>query len=255
MGSFDGKVVLVTGGSKGIGRTTALAFAREGAKVVVTGRGAEEGQATVKMIETEGGQGLFFKSDVSKASDCEGMVTAAVETFGRLDVAFNNAGYEGTPAPLADQTDENYEKIMNVNVKGLWLSLKFEIRQMLKNGGGTIVNNSSIAGLIGFPASSLYCASKHAVVGMTRTAAIEYARLGIRVNCVCPAAIETEMLSRLLENLGGEDAMRKYFAERHPIGRTGRPEEVTSAVLWLASSGSSFVTGHALAVDGGYTIQ
>ena len=251
MGGMAGKVALITGGTSGIGRAAALAFAREGAKVVVTGRRAEEGEETVRLVREAGGEARFLRSDVAKPAEVEAMVRGTVDAFGRLDYAFNNAGLDGVFAPLVEQAEENYARVMDVNVKGLWLSMKFEIAQMLKQGGGAIVNNSSVAGLLGFPNGGIYVASKHAVIGLTRTAALEYARQGIRVNAVCPAAIQTEMLERVF---GSEDA-KAQMAQLHPMGRIGRPEEVADAVVWLCSDGASFVTGHPLPVDGGFLSQ
>lgn len=257
MESFQGKVALVTGGSSGIGRTTAVAFAREGAKVVVTSRRENEGKETVRLIKEIGSEGLFIRTDVSKEGDVKAMVEGTVKAYGRLDYAFNNAGIEGDAAPLAEQTVDNYEAVLGINVKGVFLSMKYEIPQMLKNGGGAIVNMSSVGGLIGFPNFSLYIASKHAVVGLTKTAALEYAKSVIRINAVSPAVIETDMVDRFVGKIGvgKEGEMRQQLAAMHPIGRTGKPEEIASAVLYLCSDGASFITGQTLAIDGGYTAQ
>ncbi len=257
MKSFQDKVVLVTGGSSGIGRTTAIAFAREGAKVVVTSRRENEGKETVRLMKEVGSEGLFIRTDVSKEGDVKAMVEATVKAYGRLDYAFNNAGIEGNAAPLAEQTVDNYEAVLGINVRGVFLSMKYEIPQMLKNGRGAIVNMSSIAGLIGFPGFSLYIASKHAVLGLTKTAALEYAKSGIRINAVSPAVIETDMVDRFIGKIGvgKEGETRQQLAAMHPIGRTGKPEEIASAVLYLCSDGASFVTGQALTIDGGYTAQ
>ena len=251
MSGMAGKVALITGGTSGIGRATALAFAREGAKVVVTGRRPEEGAETVRLVTQAGGEARFLRADVAKAAEVEAMVRGTVDAFGRLDYAFNNAGIDGTMAPMVEQTEENYAQVMDINVRGLWLSMKAEIAQLLKQGGGAIVNNSSIAGLVGFPSGGIYVASKHAVIGLTKTAALEYARQGVRVNAVCPAAIQTDMLDRVF---GSEEA-KGQMAGMHPMGRIGRAEEVATAVVWLCSEGASFVTGHALPVDGGYLSQ
>ena len=257
MKSFQGKVALITGGSSGIGRATAIAFAREGAKVIVTSRRENEGKETLRMIKEVGSEGLFIRTDVSKEADVKAMVEGTVKAYSRLDYAFNNAGIEGDVAPLAEQNVDNYEAVLGINVGGVFLSMKYEIPQMLKNGGGAIVNMSSVGGLIGFPGFSLYVASKHAVLGLTKTAALEYAKSGIRINAVSPAVIETDMVDRFVGKVGvgKEGEMRQQLAAMHPIGRMGKPEEIASAVLYLCSDGASFVTGQTLAIDGGYTAQ
>jgi len=252
MGSFQGKVALVTGGTSGIGRASAVAFAREGAKIVITGRREREGQETVDLIKKAGGEATFIKTDVAKERDVKAMVEETVKTYGRLDYAFNNAGIEGNIAPLVEQSIDNYEAVLGINVKGVFLSMKYEIPEMLKTGGGAIVNMSSVGGLIGFPGMSLYIASKHAVLGLTKSAALEHAKSGIRINSVCPAAIETVMVDRFV---GKEGESRQQLAGMHPIGRMGKPEEIASAVLYLCSDGASFITGQSLTVDGGFTAQ
>lgn len=252
MKSFQGKIALITGGSSGIGRATAIVFAREGAKVVVAGRREDEGKETVRLIEQAGSEGIFVKTDVTKEPEVKALIDKAVATFGRIDCAFNNAGVLGTVAPLAQQKLENYEFIMDVNVKGVVLCMKHEIAQMLKNGGGAIVNNSSVGGLVGFPGVAIYVASKHAVLGLTKTAALEVAKSGIRINAVSPAAIQTDMADLAMNSSG---ITKEQFGAMHPVGRMGTPEEIASAVLYLCSDSASFITGQSLTVDGGYTAQ
>ena len=250
MKEFDGKVALVTGGGSGIGRATAIAFAREGAQVVIGDRNAQRGEETVRIIRDAGGTASFRRTDVSVASDVEALVEHAMSTYGRLDLAFNNAGIEGEVRPLAEQSEANYDAVMDINVKGVWLSMKYEIPRMLEHGGGAIVNASSVAGLIGFPGIGIYAASKHAVIGLTKTAALEYSAQGIRINAVNPGLIDTEMADRLA---AGVKTTKDDLAPLHPIGRIGRVEEVAETVLWLCSGRASFVTGHSLFVDGGFT--
>ena len=248
---LQNKVALVTGGTTGIGRDTAVLFAKAGGKVVVSGRRETEGQETSNLIRAAGGDGLFVKSDVSKSSDVQSLVQKTVEKFGRLDIAFNNAGIEGKWVPLIEQSLEDWDAVIDINLKGTWLCLKYEIQQMLKQGGGgTIVNMSSVAGLMGAAGAGVYCASKHGVIGLTRTAALEYAAHGIRVNAVCPAVIETAMSDRAFAD---PEANKRVLA-LHPIGRFGKPIEVAEAVLWLSSSKSSFMTGHYIVLDGGMLV-
>jgi len=245
---LQNKVALVTGGTTGIGRDTAVLFAKAGAKVVVSGRRETEGKETSNLIRAAGGDGLFVKSDVSKSSDVQSLIQKTVEKFGRLDIAFNNAGIEGKWVPLIEQSLEDWDAVIDINLKGTWLCLKYEIQQMLKQGGGgTIVNMSSVAGLMGAAGAGVYCASKHGVIGLTRTAALEHAANGIRVNAVCPAVIETAMSDRAFAD---PEANQRVLA-LHPIGRFGKPMEVAEAVLWLCSSKSSFMTGHYIVLDGG----
>ena len=252
MNDFQGKVAIVTGGTSGIGRAAAIAFARQGARVVVAGRRTAEGEETVRLLRAEGGEGLFVATDVAQAAQVKNLIGRTLERFGRLDFAFNNAGIEQQPTPFLDQNEEDYDRVMDINVKGVWLSMKYEIPAMLKSGGGSIVNTSSALGVIAFAGVEVYVASKHAVIGLTKSAALEYGKQGIRVNAVLPAVIETDMYERFT---GEKPEMQAAMAALHPIGRIGTSEEVADAVIWLSSDKSSFVTGHSLLVDGGFTAQ
>jgi NAD(P)-dependent dehydrogenase (short-subunit alcohol dehydrogenase family) len=244
-----GKVAIVTGGTSGIGRDTAVLFAKAGAKVVVAGRREAEGKETIDLIRAAGGDGLLVKTDVSRAADVRALVQKTVEKFGRLDVAFNNAGIEGSWSPIAEQSEEDWDSTIDINLKGVWLCLKYEIQQMLKQGGGgAIVNMASVAGFIGSAGAATYCASKHGVMALTKSAALETARSGIRVNVVCPAVIETPMGERLW----GAPEAKKFALGLHPIGRFGKPEEIADAVMWMCSDGASFMTGQSLVLDGGF---
>ena len=248
--SFAGKVVLVTGAAAGIGRATALAFGRAGACVVVADTSVEGGHATAAMIVEAGGKALYVNANVARAADVEALVEKAVSYYGRIDCAVNNAGVEQENQLLADGDEAQFDRIMGVNLKGVWLCMKHELRQMEKQGAGAIVNVASIAGLVGSPRRAIYAASKHAVVGLTRTAAAEYAGAGIRVNSLCPGPVKTPMLARALER---EPQLENSSKAGTPIGRVAEPAEVANAVLWLCSEHASFVTGHQLAVDGGLT--
>jgi NAD(P)-dependent dehydrogenase (short-subunit alcohol dehydrogenase family) len=246
---LHGKVAIVTGGTSGIGRDTAILFAKAGAKVVVAGRREPEGKETVDLVRASGADGLFVKADVSRAADVQALVNKTVDKFGRLDIAFNNAGIEGSLVPIAEQSEEDWDRTIDINLKGTWLCLKYEIQQMLKQGGGgAVVNMASVAGLIGSAGFATYCASKHGVIGLTKSAALETARQGIRVNVICPAVIETPMGERIF----GAPEIRPYAIGLHPIGRFGAPMEVAEAVVWMCSDRASFMTGHSLILDGGF---
>jgi len=251
-GLVQGKIALVTGGGSGIGRATALKLAKEGAKVMIADYVPEGGERTVRMIEEAGGKASFVAADVSVTKQVEAMVAKTIASYGRIDCAFNNAGIEGRMANTVECTEETWDRTIAINLKGVWLCMKYEIPQMLKQGGGTIVNTASIAGLVGFEGLPAYNASKGGVVQLTRTAALEFATKNIRVNCVCPGVIRTPMVERLLDN-------RSFTEEQlnagEPVGRMGKPEEIAEGVLWLLSDASSFVTGHPLVVDGAWVAR
>jgi NAD(P)-dependent dehydrogenase (short-subunit alcohol dehydrogenase family) len=244
----DQKVAIITGGSSGIGRATAIALAKQGVKVTVAARRAIEGEETVHLVKEAGSDGIFVKTDVANENDVRSLVENTVKQYNRLDYAFNNAGIEEMTTPLVDQTSEVFDQIMNVNVKGVWLSMKYEIPEMIRSGGGAIVNNSSVAGVMGFTQMPVYIASKHAVLGLTKSAALEYAKSGIRINAVAPGGVETDMTKRVAE---GDHQFLETLTSMHPIGRIGDPEEIANAVVWLLSDKASFVLGHTLLVDGG----
>jgi NAD(P)-dependent dehydrogenase (short-subunit alcohol dehydrogenase family) len=251
-GTMSGKVALVTGGGSGIGRATALLFAKQGAKVVVADIVVEGGKATVEMIHKAGGEALFLKVDVSKSAEVADMVAETVKKYGRLDYAANNAGIEGDNKPLADYPEDMFDRVIAVNLKSIFLCMKNEIPVMLKQGGGAIVNTASIAGLVGFAGLGPYTASKHGIVGMTKVAALEYIKKGIRINAVCPGVIQTPMIDRLI---GGSNEARAAFAAGEPIGRFAQPEEIGEAIVWLCSDAASFVAGFPFAVDGAWIAQ
>jgi NAD(P)-dependent dehydrogenase (short-subunit alcohol dehydrogenase family) len=251
-GQLEGKVALVTGGSSGIGRATAFAFAREGARVVIADVQIKAGEETAHIIKEEDGQAVFIPADVSKPAEVERLINRVIEIYGRLDCAFNNAGIEGENAPTAASTEENWDRVMGIDLKGVWLCMKYEILQMLEQGSGVIVNMSSVAGLVGYRNLSAYVASRHGVVGLTKTAALEYAKEGIRVNAVCPGVIHTPMVERATH---GDIKAEAQYAALQPVGRMGMPAEVAELVVWLCSDAASFITGQAIAVDGGYIAQ
>ena len=244
---FEHKVAIVTGGSFGIGKSTALAFARRGARVVIADW--IQNDAVLKEIKEIGGTAIFVRCDVSNSTDVAAVFSQAVYTFGRIDFAVNNAGIEGQTASSHECTEENWDKTIAINLTGVWLCMKHEIPVMLKQGKGAIVNVASIAGLIGFPGLPAYVVSKHGIVGLTKTAALEYAKRGIRVNTVCPGVIKTAMVDRIT---GEDKAVEKKYEDMEPVGRMGQPEEVAEAIIWLCSDAASFVTGDAIAVDGGW---
>ncbi len=249
-GQLDGKVILVTGGGSGIGRATSLRLAQEGAKIMIADYVPAGAEQTVKMIKEAGGTASCLAADVSITKQVEMMIAKTVETYGRIDGAYNNAGVEGKMGTDTATSDEaNFDRTIAINLKGVWLCMKYEIPQMLKQGGGAIVNTASIAGLVGFEGNSAYNASKHGVIGLTKTAALEYAQKNIRVNCVCPGVINTPMVARIVDNgMMNENDL----AAGEPIGRMGQPREIGEGVVWLLSDASSFVTGHSLVIDGGW---
>ena len=248
-GSFDGKVAVVTGGSSGIGRAISLAFAREGAKVVIADIGIEGGEETVRIIRDSGGEAIFVKTDVTVASQVEALVNTAVHTYGRLDFAANNAGITQAAAPIHEMQEDDWDRILDVNLKGVWLCMRYQIPQMLRQGGGSIVNTSSSSSLRAAANIAAYKASKHGVNGLTHTAAFENARTGIRVNAICPGSTGTPMIRRFVAN--SPNHTLEGVGDSIPMGRLGNPEEQAEAVIWLCSDAASFVTGTVMSVDGG----
>ena len=248
------RVALVTGASSGIGRASAVAFARDGAKVIVSGRSREGCEKTVKMIKAVGGEASFIQADLKKAEEVEALIDRAIKTYGKLDCAFNNGGVMGDKGiPTTEYPEDLWDLLIDTNLKGTWLCMKYEIPQMLRNNGGSIVNMSSVVGLVGVPGWAAYVATKHGIVGLTKSVALEYAQANIRVNVICPGTIRTPMLDHIT---GGDDPQfEAMVSAAHPMGRIGTPEEVAEAALWLCSDATSFITGHTLVIDGGWTAQ
>ena len=248
--SFSGQVALVTGAANGIGRATAQAFASAGLKVVVSDVDVAGGEQTVDLIRQAGGEALFVRCDVSRDAEVQALMTSVIEAYGRLDYAFNNAGIEIEKGRLNEGSEAEFDAIMGVNVKGVWLCMKYQLPLLMAQGGGAIVNTASVAGLGAAPKMSIYSASKHAVIGLTKSAAIEFAKKKVRVNAVCPAVIDTDMFRRAYE---ADPKKGEFAAAMHPVGRIGKVEEVAAAVLYLCSDDAAFTTGQALAIDGGVT--
>jgi NAD(P)-dependent dehydrogenase (short-subunit alcohol dehydrogenase family) len=249
---LEGKSAIITGASSGIGRATALVFAHYGARLALADVALDGGHETEQLVKNLGVEAFFLPTDVTDETQVAALVRAAVETYGALDCAFNNAGIEGDMAPTPDIDPANWARVLDINLRGVWLGMRYQIPAMLESGGGSIVNTASVAGLVGFSNLAPYVASKHGVVGLTRTAALEFSAQGVRVNAVCPGVIRTPMVQRVFEE---DPALEEQFAAMEPIGRLGEPEEIGEAVAWLSSDRSSFVTGQAIAVDGGLTAQ
>jgi NAD(P)-dependent dehydrogenase (short-subunit alcohol dehydrogenase family) len=248
---LEDKVALVTGGTSGIGKATALAFSAAGAKVVFSGRREPEGEDIANLIRNSGAECLFVRSDVASEADVRSLIQKTVESYGRLDIAFNNAGIEGFSKPLHEQSIEDFDRLMAINMRGMFLCMKYEIQQMLTQGSGVIINNSSAVGLVGMAEFSPYVASKHAVMGLTRAAALDYAKQGIQINAVNPGFIATEIIDRFSSK---NPAIEQQLASLVPMGRIGKPEEIAATVIFLCSAAASYITGQSLVVDGGYTV-
>ena len=247
---FENKIAIVTGGSSGIGRATAIAFAMRGAKVAIVD--CLDGNETLCAVRSFDGDAIFIHCDVSDSASVKSMIDQVLLAYGRIDYAFNNAGIEGVSAATHLCTEDNWDKVLGINLKGVWLCMKNELAQMLSQGCGAIVNCASVAGLVGFVGSPAYVASKHGIVGLTKTAALENAKTGIRINAVCPGIIRTPMIDRFT---GKDKEVEKQFENMEPVGRLGNPEEIAEAVIWLCSDSASFITGHAMPVDGGWVAQ
>ncbi len=246
------KVALVTGGANGIGRATCVAFAKHGARVAVSDIDEEGGEATVRLVEEAGGEAIFLPCDVAEIEQVKNLVEQTVRRFGALHCAFNNAGIEGRNAVAAECTEDNWDRVMAINLKGVWLCMKYEIPRILQAGGGSIVNCSSVAGLVGFRGLAAYSASKHGMLGLTKTAALEYSERGVRVNAICPGVIRTPMVDRVS---GNDPEIERQFVALQPIGRLGEPEEIAETTVWLCSDRAAFITGVALPADGGFVAQ
>jgi NAD(P)-dependent dehydrogenase (short-subunit alcohol dehydrogenase family) len=251
MKTLEHKVALVTGGTSGIGKATALAFGAAGAKVVFSGRREAEGEDIANLIRNSGAECLFVRSDVASEADVRSLIQKTFESYGRLDIAFNNAGVEGSSNPLHEQSIEVFDRLMAINLRGMFLCMKYEIQQMLTQGSGVIINNSSAVGLVGMAGFSPYVASKHAVMGLTPAAALDYAKQGIQINAVNPGFIATEIIDR---SSNKNPATEQYLASLIPMGRIGKPEEIAATVVFLCSAAASYITGQSLVVDGGYTV-
>ncbi|MCX6000556.1 MAG: SDR family oxidoreductase [Chloroflexi bacterium] len=248
MKMLDGKIALITGGGSGIGLAAALAFAREGAKIVIADVAVQSGESAAQRIRTSGCEAVFLRTDTTRSDEVKALVDETVRRHGRLDCAFNNAGLGPGHSKTADFTEEEWDRVLNVNLKGVWLCMKHEIVQMLRQGDGAIVNTSSVVGLVGFRGAPAYVASKHGVVGLTKAAALEYASSGIRINAVCPGVTRTPMTDSII---AAHPKIAELYRDMHPVGRLAEPEEIADAVVWLCSDAASFVTGHPMVVDGG----
>ncbi len=250
MERLKSKVALITGGGSGIGRSTCLLFAQEGAKVVVADYVADGGSETVRQIKAAGGEASFVLTDVAKSADVQNMIATTVKTYGRVDVLFNNAGIEGPSSKIANYKEEDWDRVIAIDLTSVYLGMKYVIPEMLKQGGGVIISTASVAGIVGFPGSGAYAAAKAGVINMTRMVALEYADKNIRVNCICPGIIETPMVDRVVGNRSKDRVIKA-----EPIGRLGRPEDIANAALFLASDESSFATGAPFIIDGGYVAR